>query len=229
MFLSPGGKGSIRKRVVRAFSAISPIFGGSPDPKNTTGVAINLNGGIIQNANASVVSMIILNDTGSAGVGWIISPGTGTGDRTRFQFFNTNSGNVMYLSSTDASVHFSNKVLSVNPTGGVGYENGAGGTVTQATSKSTGVTLNNICGQITTNNAALAAATIVTFNVTCAAMAAADVVIMNHASGGTLAAYTINPRANTTGNFAVDIRNNTAGSLSEALVLNYAIIKAVQS
>jgi hypothetical protein len=37
----------------------------------------------------------------------------------------------------------------------LGYTSAANGTVTQATSKTTGVTLNTSTGQITTNNAAL--------------------------------------------------------------------------
>ena len=45
----------------------------------------------------------------------------------------------------------------------LGYGTDAGGTVTQATSKSTAVTLNKPCGQITMNNAALAANTSVAF------------------------------------------------------------------
>ena len=40
----------------------------------------------------------------------------------------------------------------VLPTGGIGYATGAGGTVMQATNKATGVTLNTVSGQITTNN-----------------------------------------------------------------------------
>src|SRR5262249_33804889 len=64
---------------------------------------------------------------------------------------------------------------------GIGYQTGAGagGTVTQATSKSTGVTLNKITGAITMNAAALAAATSVTFTVTDSSVAATDAVVAN--------------------------------------------------
>jgi hypothetical protein len=54
-------------------------------------------------------------------------------------------------------------IKSQGATQGIGYATGAGGTVTQATSKSTAVTLNTVTGAITMNNAALAAATIVSF------------------------------------------------------------------
>ena len=50
-----------------------------------------------------------------------------------------------------------------------------GGTVTQATNKGTGVTLNTQSGQITMNNAALADAAEVSFTVTNSKIAATDV------------------------------------------------------
>ena len=127
-----------------------------------------------------------------------------------------------------SSIRSGGSILSTSPTAGVGYLTGAGGTVTQATSKSTGVTLNTLCGQITTNNAALAAATIVSFTVTNSAVAAADSIILNHQSGGTVGSYTLNAQP-AAGSFTINIRNNTAGSLGEALVINYAVIKGVTS
>lgn len=110
----------------------------------------------------------------------------------------------------------------------VGYSTGSGGTVTQATSKVTAVTLDKPCGAITLNNAALAAATIVSFTFTNSQIAATDVLAINHISGGTLGAYTINASCGS-GSATIYIRNNTAGSLSEALVLQFALIKAVNS
>jgi hypothetical protein len=97
--------------------------------------------------------------------------------------------------------------------------------VTQLTDKTTAVTLNRPSGKITTNNAGLNAATIVSFTVTCSACAAGDVVVLNHVSGGTPGSYTLNARA-AAGSFTIDIRNNTAGTLTEAIVITYAITKA---
>jgi len=110
--------------------------------------------------------------------------------------------------------------------GGVGYATGAGGTVTQATSKATGVTLNKICGQITLNAAALAADTIVSFTLTDSMIAAGDVLILNHVSGGTLGAYGLNAAA-AAGSATIHVRNLTAASLSEAVVIGFAVVKAV--
>jgi hypothetical protein len=111
--------------------------------------------------------------------------------------------------------------------GGIGYTTGNGGTVSQSTSKSTGVTLNKLCGTITLNNAALAAATIVTFTVTNSTVAATDVIVVQHDSGGTTGAYTIASNTSASGSFKISVRNNTAGSLGEAIVIRFAVIKAV--
>ena len=112
-------------------------------------------------------------------------------------------------------------------TTGVGYITGAGGTVTQPTSKSTGVTINKICGAITTNNAALAAGAEVKFTVTNSMVAATDVVVLSIQSGGTSGSYLLTVGAVAAGSFDVVISNASAGSLSQALVINFAIIKAV--
>ena len=116
----------------------------------------------------------------------------------------------------------------VTSVAGLGYGTGSGGTVTQATSKSTGVTLNKPTGQITMNAAALASETIVSFVLTNTVVAATDLILINHVSGGTGGAYTINGGC-AAGGVTINVRNNTAGSLSEALVLSFAVIKGATS
>jgi hypothetical protein len=106
-----------------------------------------------------------------------------------------------------------------------GYGAGAGGTVTQGTDKATAVTLNTRCGTITMNAAALADATTVSFTLTNSQIAATDVVILNHASAGTAGAYTLNAQA-AAGSASINVRNVSGGSLSEAIVLRFAVIKA---
>jgi hypothetical protein len=111
--------------------------------------------------------------------------------------------------------------------GNVGYATGAGGTTTQATSKSTGVTLSKLCGQITMNAAALAAGAAVGFTLTNTQIAATDVVVVNIASGATANSYTVTVDAVAAGSCHILLHNISAGSLSEAVVLNVAVIKAV--
>lgn len=113
---------------------------------------------------------------------------------------------------------------------GVGYGTGAGGAVTQATSKSTGVTLNTPCGQITLNSASLAASSRVNFTLTNSAIAATDVVAVSASSGVvTSGNYTIGVDAVAAGSCRIFLLNNTSGALAEAVVLNFAVLKAVAS
>jgi hypothetical protein len=107
----------------------------------------------------------------------------------------------------------------------IGYSAAAQGTVTQATDKSTGVTLNKSAGRITMNNAALAGSTAVSFTLTNSLISANDAIIVNVSGGGTAAAYTTYISSMTAGSAVVTLRNLTAStSLSEAVVINFAII-----
>jgi hypothetical protein len=114
-------------------------------------------------------------------------------------------------------------------TTGLGFYTGAGGTVTQATSKATAFTLNAMCGQITTAANSLAHTTIVSAVWTNSKIAATDVVIINHKSGGTIGAYVFNVSCGAGAATLYIINNETAGSLSEALVLSFVVIKGVTS
>jgi hypothetical protein len=108
-----------------------------------------------------------------------------------------------------------------------GYAAAAQGAVTQLTDKSTGVTLNKSMGRITMNNAALAGNTAVTFTLTNSIISGNDAIIVNVSGGGTAAAYTTYISSMTTGSAAITLRNLTAGSLSEAVIINYSIIHGV--
>ena len=104
-----------------------------------------------------------------------------------------------------------------------------GGTVTQSSNKSTGVTLNTESGQITMNDAALAAAAEVSFTVTNSKVAATDVVVACHGSAGTAGSYLVNANAIAAGSFAVTVSNVSGGSLSEAIVINFVALKGASS
>jgi len=109
--------------------------------------------------------------------------------------------------------------------GELGYTAAAQGSVTQATSKSTGVTLNKSSGRITMSNAALAAATAVSFTLTNSLVSVKDVLIVNVSDVGTAAAYTVYVSSLAAGSAVITLRNMTAStSYSEAVVINYAII-----
>ena len=107
----------------------------------------------------------------------------------------------------------------------IGYAAGAQGAVTQATSKSTGVTLNTSAGQITMNAASLAATTNVTFTLTNSLLSGKDVLILN-VTNGTSAAYNCWVSSMGAGSATVTLRNISASPLAEAVVINFAIIHA---
>lgn len=129
-----------------------------------------------------------------------------------------------------STVNATSSIKSSSPTAGVGYSAGAGGTVTQATSKSTGVTLNKVSGQITTNNASIAAGTTVGFVVNNNTVAATDVIVLGIASGASSAnSYTLTAASIGGSLFVIEIRNTTGGALAETLLINFAVIKSVTS
>ena len=112
----------------------------------------------------------------------------------------------------------------------VGYATGAGGAVTQLTSKSTAVTMNKPTGQITTINSALAAATSIAFTLTNSFITATDVVVVNIKSGAaSTIAYQATVQAVAAGSCVIALRNVSAGALSEAVVLQFAVIKGVNA
>ena len=144
----------------------------------------------------------------------------------------TSGANVPLLNTANtwsSAQTFGGAVFSNSATAGVGYSTGAGGVVTQLTSKATGVTLNTVSGAITMNGVALAASTAVSFTLTNSAIAATDVLILSIKSGATAGAYRASIDAVAAGSATVTLRNLSAGSLSEAVVINFAVIKAVSA
>ena len=111
----------------------------------------------------------------------------------------------------------------------LGYTTGSGGTVTQASNKTTAVTLNKINGEIVMNGAALADDATAAFTLTNSTIAATDVVIVNVASVGTAGAYQVTVGAVAAGSCSISVLNVSGGALSEAIKLNFAVIKAVAS
>lgn len=120
-------------------------------------------------------------------------------------------------------------ILATGNSSKIGYNTGAGGSITQgAGSKANSVTLNRPTGIIVTDNAALNANTAVTFNLSNSVIEATDIVVVSHISGGTLGSYNfaVAPAA---GNANITIRNITAGNLSEALTLRFIVLKSVNA
>ena len=124
---------------------------------------------------------------------------------------------------------FGGSVISNNATGGIGYGTGAGGTVTQATNRTTGVTLNKSSGAITLFsqvNTAISQATAQSFTVTNSAVAATDTIIVSQKSGTDK--YEIFVTNVAAGSFQIT-NYAVAGTTNEAPVFNFTVIKGVTS
>jgi hypothetical protein len=109
----------------------------------------------------------------------------------------------------------------------IGYSAAAQGTVTQATDKSTAVTLNKSAGRITMNNAALAGSTAVSFTLNNSLISTNDVItvcISSVTTGSTAGAYTSYVSNMSAGSAQITLRNLSATSYSEAVVINFCII-----
>lgn len=209
----------------------------------------NTGGGVVDGyigngVTASSPSAFTLNASGGSGtningatlnIAGGKATGSGTGGAINFKTSDVLGGGTTLQSLTtkvsiaaSGALSGTSSIKSSSSSAGVGYATGAGSTVSQSSSKSNGVTINNICGQITTNNASLNDATTVSFTVTNSSIAAADVIHLTMTSGGTGGGYIIWADTITaTTSFKVNIRNVSGGALAEALVINYAIFKAV--
>lgn len=129
---------------------------------------------------------------------------------------------------TGAGGTYNGAILSSSPTAGVGYAAGAGGSVTQATNRTTGVTLSKTTGQITTNNASLAAETAAAFTVTNTTVAIGDIPVLAIQSGANGGNTTVIVSTVAAGSFNIQVANqNAAGGTAEtgAIIINFAIIK----
>ena len=225
---------------------------------SASGLAVTTNGAIIFNegriTSLSGVGDIncssISADVAATGLN-VIFDGTDTGDNkitltdnlasalditestnSYLKFTTTNSGEKVVIgkaldisgATTAADVTGTNVLATTT----LGYKAGSGGTQTQGTSKSTTVVLNKATGQITLHGAALGANTNVAFALTNSTIAANDILVFNHVSGGTIGAYNFNAVAGS-GTATVTVRNITGSSLTETPVISFAVIKAVTS
>jgi hypothetical protein len=107
--------------------------------------------------------------------------------------------------------------------GALGYTTGSGGTVTQLTSRTTGVTLAKTNGSITMFSAA-GSTTAASFTVTNSTVVATDTIILSQRSGTNK--YDLLVTAVGSGSFEITFLT-TGGTATDAPVINFAVIKAV--
>jgi len=195
---------------------------------NITGTAAGLTAGnVTTNANltgaiTSVGNATSLGSFTSANLASALTDETGTGANV---FANTPTLVTPVIgAATGTSLAVTGSIRS-SGTAGVGYSTGAGGVVIQGTSRTTGVTINKITGQITLFSAAgTTAAT--TFTVTNSTVATTDAIILTQHTGTDL--YDLMVTKTTLGSFDITFRT-TGGTTTEQPIFNFAVIKGVDS
>jgi hypothetical protein len=114
----------------------------------------------------------------------------------------------------------------------MGYRAGAGGTVTQTTSRSTAVTINKLCGAITTDTTSLAAEASATFVVNNNLVEIGDTVVASVRSGSNGVGTIVTVAGVAAGSFSLRVHNGNVaagGAETGAIIINFAVIKAVSA
>lgn len=114
--------------------------------------------------------------------------------------------------------------------GVIGYGAGSGGTVTQPTSKSTGVGLNKPCGMITTHAESLAAGAVANFVLNNAFIASTDMVVVCIGfNGGAGPNYRVSTTTGLEGQAVIGLHNASGAARAEAIEIHFAVIKKVNT
>lgn len=190
---------------------------------------------LFQSSAASAETALRVNNTQATSGSSIKISNSGT--NTQITLRNNSGGLSVYANQTAGAgstagtqclaISTSGEIAQVAPAR-IGYSTGAGGTVTQATSKSTSVTLNTPTGQITMNNAALAGGASVSFQVTNSLAATSDVAVVS-SPFATADSYRIETSRVGAGFIVIRVTNITGGSLSDAVTINFEIIKGASA
>jgi hypothetical protein len=208
---------------------------GTGDNLRTAFDKVNQNFGNIYTDGIEVAA---LNVTGAANAAYFAGDGSlltnlplGTlyGNANVATYLPTYSGNLNTLNNVTVlgNIILSKPLANIFVTGPMGFVSNAGSIVTQGTSKANTVVMSKVCGQIVTHNASLTANTSVGFRFQNAYVSSTDVLILNIANGATAASYRVQVEAMEAGNANIRLYNVGGGTLSEAITLNYALIKAV--
>jgi len=186
----------------------------------TSGVA----GVVYVQVTATAGDTLTLPAAVSVGVTGVQGLNTGTNVLTfaatgtyTFQFISSNGGTTITMFDLNRPLNvFTNKL---------GYGTGGGGTVTQTSSRTTGVTINAPSGAITLVSAA-GTSSYTTFTVTNSTVANTDVVLVSQKSGTDK--YEAFTTAVGTGSFNITF-SDVSGTTTEQPVFNFAVIKGSTS
>jgi hypothetical protein len=118
-------------------------------------------------------------------------------------------------------------IVSTDPTAGLGYATGAGGTVIQGTSKTTAVALNKICGSITMANTAPTLNVWSSFTVFNGTVKNTDTIILSYSGGSNTYIMNVGRIVDAT-SFVINFVS-VLGIAGDTPVINFSIIKSVTS
>jgi hypothetical protein len=207
---------------------------GTGDNLRTAFDKVNQNFGNIYTDGIEVAALNVIGAANAAyfaGDGSLLTNlplGTLYGNANVATYLPTYSGNILVNNITVLGNITSNialeRVLSAGP---IGFVSNAGSIVTQGISKANIVSMSKVCGQIITHNEALSANTSVGFRFYNEYISSTDVLLLNISSGATQAAYRVQVESMTANLANIRLYNVGGGTLSEAITLNYALIKAV--
>jgi hypothetical protein len=215
-------------------TAVGNITGGNLSTAGIVSAAGNVTGGNVNTGQLSLTGNVIsvFNVTGNITGGNVRSVAivSAAGNVTGGNLV-TNGALVTSGSTINSNITTTGNItitgaggVSSNNSGKIGYGTGSGGTVTQLTDKTTGVTLNAASGQITMAGTQLTGDATVSFTLTNSVIANTDVMIINQVGGGNIGLYAFNAVCNSgTANIAVHNMTNT--NRSDAIVLRFAVIR----
>ncbi len=227
-----------------ALLAAPPAIGGTT-PAAGSFTTLSASGKATFNAANTAIQMSYV--TGANSRSSMQIQGTDASSVTKTYYFGTNvfstggnlelrnqSGQGLVVKHATNEVAFDGAVTipgSLSLTGGtLGYGTGAGGTVTQATSKSTAVTLNKPCGRITTHSATMTAGQNIIFLFNNSLIGSDSGICIGIGAGSAFAdSYRTWIGYSSAGQAYVGLENITTGLLSDAVEIVFQVISGATS
>ena len=202
-------------------------FDGTTGAVQNSSVIIDDNGNINIGNGPSLSNLTINNNSGGE-----IAIGSNTSFdrawRIKSNLYDGTNGyplTIGYQSNVFFKISPLGSLTITSPTGGIGYGAGAGGAVTQLTSKNTAVTLNKPSGTITMNNASLAAGASVSFTFNNSLIQDNDLLVV---SNKTWAAYDVECVQISTGSASIEVTNK-GSTASQAVPVVFILFKGANS